>query len=177
MKITLRQFSGSLSDKEFLFRTIVDSSIRPLMVPVTNAEIGDLLPAKEDYFAKLDVIARDSGHWLFMIEDRGLVIGEVNLNFGRESILFCKEPRTAWLGISIGSAAHRGCGVGKQALTLLFVIARERGVKQIEAGHFEFNEASARLLQSVGFEPLTIFPDFTYWNGKWWADVRMLKIL
>ena len=52
MQITLRPFSGSLAEKEFLFQTIVDTSIRYLMVPVTSADSVDKLPLREDYGRK-----------------------------------------------------------------------------------------------------------------------------
>jgi len=54
---------------------------------------------------------------------------------------------------------------------------RLHGLKRIELGVFEFNENARRLYQKLGYKEIGRIPDFTYWNGKMWPDIRMEKEL
>jgi RimJ/RimL family protein N-acetyltransferase len=83
----------------------------------------------------------------------------------------------SWYGIVIGEAKARGRGIGKKAIEHLEQISLENGSTIAEVGTFEFNSAGLALFKSLGYQEIKRLPDFTYWNGKMWADVRFIKNL
>jgi len=90
---------------------------------------------------------------------------------------FSKIPGTAWLGISIGEAAARGKGIGRQALRYLEGEIRAAGLARIELGVFAFNAPALALYQRLGYQEIGRIPGFTYWQGQMWQDIRMEKAL
>lgn len=91
--------------------------------------------------------------------------------------LFKKEPGTAWIGIVIGEEIARGKGIGYLALQYLEKQIRRQGLKRIELGVFEFNKNAIKLYRKTGYTEIGCIPDFTYWDGKMWQDIRMEKYL
>ena len=45
----------------------------------------------------------------------------------------------------------------------------------IELGVFEFNIRARRFYEKIGYNQIACLKDFTYYNGKWWADYRYEK--
>lgn len=86
-------------------------------------------------------------------------------------------PGTFWPSILIGEAAARGKGIGRQAMIWCEELAREHTCSRIELGVFEFNEVARKLYESLGYVEFARTPDFTWWNGKLRADIRLEKYL
>lgn len=91
--------------------------------------------------------------------------------------LYKKEPGTAWIGITIGEESARGKGLGPLAMQYLEEEIRKAGYKRIELGVFEFNTPAQKLYQKMGYAEIGRIPDFTFWNDKMWADIRMEKYI
>jgi RimJ/RimL family protein N-acetyltransferase len=87
------------------------------------------------------------------------------------------EKNISWYGIVIGESEARGRGIGKHAIQHAEKLSLENGSTKAEVGTFEFNSAGLALFKSLGYEMIKKLPGFTYWNGKMWADVRMVKKL
>lgn len=86
-----------------------------------------------------------------------------------------KKPHTAWLGIIIGEASARGRGIGKIAMDHLEEAAKNAGAKRFELGVFEFNSVALNLYKKLGYKEIQRIPNFTYWDGRMWDDLRFLK--
>ena len=52
---------------------------------------------------------------------------------------------------------------------------KHQDLKRIELGVFEFNTNAVKLYQKAGFQEIGRIPDFTFWQGKMWQDIRMEK--
>jgi RimJ/RimL family protein N-acetyltransferase len=89
--------------------------------------------------------------------------------------LLRKIPGTFWPSIVIGDPAARGKGVAKQAMKWCEEFALENGCGRIEIGVFEFNMVAFNLYKSLGYREFARTEDFTWWNGKMYADIRMEK--
>jgi len=50
-------------------------------------------------------------------------------------------------------------------------------LKRIELDVFEFNTQAIKLYRKLGYKEIARIPDFTYWQGKVWQDIRMEKYL
>ena len=90
--------------------------------------------------------------------------------------LFRKEISTAWIGIVIGEEIARGKGLGHLALQHLEKEIQAQGPRRFELGVFEFNTNAIKLYQRAGYQEIGRIPDFTYWDGKLWQDIRMEKL-
>ncbi|MGR9050712.1 GNAT family N-acetyltransferase [Halobacillus faecis] len=119
---------------------------------------------------------RLKNHEIFLIYKDDVLVGEMNymINPGH---LHKKEQDTAWIGITIGEAAGRGKGIGFEAMRYLEDRIKEKGFDRVELGVFEFNEKAQKLYRKLGYKEIARIPDFTYWNGSKWADIRMEKFL
>lgn len=110
--------------------------------------------------------------YLIYLEDR--LIGEMDYQVDPRH-LFKKESGTAWIGIVIGEDIARGKGIGSLALQHLENEIKNHGLRRIELGVFEFNTNAIKLYKKAGYREIGRIPDFTYWQGKRWQDIRMEK--
>jgi len=112
--------------------------------------------------------------YLIYIDDK--LVGEMDFQID-PSHLFKKETGTAWIGIVIGEEEARGKGIGWKAMQFLEEQIQGQGLRRIELGVFEFNANAIRLYQKAGYQEISRIPEFTYWQGKMWDDIRMEKYL
>jgi RimJ/RimL family protein N-acetyltransferase len=112
----------------------------------------------------------------YLIFDTAQVIGELSIqrNF---FMLHDNVPNTAWISICIGEKEYWGQGVAQTAMRYLETECVRLGFERIELGVFEHNARAYRLYQKMGYREIARYPDFTYSQGKWHADIRMEKAL
>jgi len=123
-----------------------------------------------------DLTGRLENHHMYLIYLEDLLIGEMNYMVD-PSHLYKKEPKTAWIGITIGEPEGRGKGIGYLAIQYLEEQIKQNGIKRIELGVFEFNIQAQKLYEKLGYKEIGRIPDFTYWKDKMWTDIRMDKYL
>ena len=111
---------------------------------------------------------------IFLIRMDGQIIGEINFQVD-PAHLYKKETGTAWIGITIGESVARGKGIGFSAMQFLEEEIQQQGLKRMELGVFEFNDAAIKLYKKLGFQEIARIDNFTYWQGKMWQDIRMEK--
>ncbi len=100
------------------------------------------------------------------------------MNFQTDfGFLHKKEPATAWIGMMIGEALAREKGVGSKALVYLEKQIKLQGLNRIELGVFAFNTPALALYKNGGYQEIGSTKEFTLWQGKMWADIRMEKYL
>ncbi|ARJ37499.1 N-acetyltransferase [Sporosarcina sp. P21c] len=121
-----------------------------------------------------DVHRRLKYQHLFLIYLENQLIGEMSYTVDPEH-LFRKETGTAWISISIGEPECRGKGIGFIALAYLEEQVRKRGLQRIELGVFEFNTPALKLYKKLGYQEIGRIENFTYYDGKMRADIRMEK--
>lgn len=145
-----------------------DPAIVHLIRPAkSRAELEERRPADP---AKLS--ARFAAIPSYLIRLDGKPVGVMDYMVD-PSYLFRKEAGSAWIGMVVGEASARGRGVGRAALAYLVGEIRAAGLKRAELGVFEFNAPALALYRSAGFAEIGRIPDFTWWDGRLWQDVRM----
>ncbi|WP_335871813.1 GNAT family N-acetyltransferase [Bacillus sp. 2205SS5-2] len=149
-----------------------DSLLIPLTRPNQNKEELE----RRGLMNHEDLSKRLAHHQIFLIYLDDKLIGEMNYMID-PAHLFKKEPRTAWIGITIGEKEGRGKGIGFLALQYLEEQIKAQGLQRIELGVFEFNQQAQKLYQKLGYQEIGRINDFTYWQGKMWSDIRMDKYL
>lgn len=149
-----------------------DPSLIPFIRPI---------PAKGDVELRKPVTVESLSQQLeykqiYLIYLEGQLIGEINYQIDPE-LLLKKEAGTAWIGIVIGEESARGKGIGALALKYLEEQIKAQGFQRIELGVFEFNKNAIKLYQKLGYREIGRLEDFTYWQGRFWSDIRMEKYL
>jgi len=91
--------------------------------------------------------------------------------------LLKKDLPTAWLALLIGDHGLRKCGLGALILKHLESLAENSGAKQIEIGVFAYNERALGFFRHHGYVEFTRRPDFVWWKGKHWPEIRLHKRL
>ena len=112
--------------------------------------------------------------YLIYLQDK--LVGSMDFQIDPKHI-YKKDISTAWIGIVIGEEIARGKGIGYLALQHLEKEIQAQGLRRIELGVFEFNTNAIKLYQRAGYQEIGRIPDFTYWDGKLWQDIRMEKLL
>ena len=123
-----------------------------------------------------DLIERIKHSQTYLIYAQGELIGEMDYKVD-PAYIYKQVKGTAWIGITIGEESGRGKGIGYHALRYLEEQIKLEGLKRIELGVFEFNAPALKLYQKSGYKEIARIPDFTYWQGKMWQDIRMEKYL
>jgi RimJ/RimL family protein N-acetyltransferase len=112
----------------------------------------------------------------YLIFDGFIAIGEISItrNF---FMLHHNLPASAWVSICIGEKEYWGKGIAVMAMAFLEEECRMMGFQRIELGVFENNVRAYRRYLSLGYSEIARYPQFTYSNGDWVADIRMEKNL
>ena len=165
---------GSDADCALLAKWANDRDIRHLSTRHKNEESFNTPAVPEDFRAR---VHKPKSH------RSDIMIVIANNPVGEMSFELYEEPEAsgifsvAWMSIVIGEANARGKGIGKIAMTHLENLARAAGATRAELGVFEFNERALALYRKLGYQEFKRIPDFTYWNGHMWTDIRMAKAL
>lgn len=112
----------------------------------------------------------------YLIMDEVLPIGEVSITRDFQ-LLIKKEPLTAWISICIGDKSYWRKGVAQEAMKFLESTCKRQGYERIELGVFEHNLKAQKLYQKMGYHIFSRIPHFTFYDGTWYDDIRMEKIL
>lgn len=164
----------TLDDSLHIARWLGDPAIRHLSQPQFSEEVAEPESAEQ-----IQARNREPAPYRpvdLIIELDGKPIGHADILLNPNHGLI-KEGKVAWLSLLIGEGQFRGKGIGRQTMLFLEERARELKCDWAEVGLFEFNEPSFRLMRSAGYEEFARIPEFTYWNGRRWADIRLRKRL
>jgi RimJ/RimL family protein N-acetyltransferase len=113
---------------------------------------------------------------IYIIYDGIKPIGSFSLQID-PGHLFKKITGTSWLGLTIGEKEYWGSGAAAETMLFFEQKSISLGLKRVELGTFEFNTRAQKFYKKLGYVEIGRLKDFTYWNGKYWDDIRMEKIL
>ncbi len=173
MKLNFKKVDP-LNDEDLLviLKGMNDPEIQHLVVP--NFEEKSLpITNLVDY--RTSILASHIVNHQFLILDGDHPIGDLSLMVDPE-FLFLRIPHSGWLGICICDGAYRGKGVGKQAMQFIENFAWDLGMIRIELGVFSYNERALHLYLKMGYHEIERIPNFVWYQGRWWADIRMEKL-
>ena len=110
---------------------------------------------------------------IYIVKYKGERIGTFSVIKDFE-YLVKKEEGTAWISLAFIKKYH-GNQIVKDSYFLFEERLKEDGYNKIELGVFEFNTRARRFYEKIGYDQIACLKDFTYYNGKWWADYRYEK--
>lgn len=113
---------------------------------------------------------------IYIIYDAKRPVGSFSLQID-PGHLMKKITGTSWLGLTIGEKEYWGTGIATKAMEFFEEESISLGLKRVELGTFEFNIRAQKFYKKLGYEEIGRLKDFTYWDGKYWDDIRMEKIL
>ena len=148
----------------------------PMLIPLLrpNRNQAELEAQTSVTVASLTERLEHNCIYLIYVDDQ--LVGEMNflLDF---DYLYKKESGTAWIGIAICEFSARHKGVGAKALDYLEKQIKLQGHRRIELGVFAFNTVALKLYKNRGYKEIGRIKEFTLWQDKMWADIRMEKHL
>ena len=113
---------------------------------------------------------------IYIIYDNNRQIGNFSLQIDPEHLLR-KIKGTSWLGFTIGEKEYWGSGAAKIAMEFFEQESISLGLTRVELGAFECNPRAEKFYKKMGYKEIGRFADFTYWDGRYWSDIRMEKYL
>ena len=173
MNIKFRKLVEPTADiAEYMSKWENDPALIPFARPNKDQEALD---ARE--VVTIEVLEQRLEHdhmYLIYLDDQ--LIGQMDYQIDPKH-LYKKQAGTAWIGIVIGEEIARGKGIGQLALAYLENEIKLHGLRRIELGVFEFNTNAIKLYQKAGYQEVGRIPDFTFWQGRMWQDIRMEKYI
>ena len=173
MNIKFRKLVEPTADiTEYISRWENDPALIPFARPNKDQEALD---ARE--VVTIEALEQRLEHdhmYLIYLDDQ--LVGQMDYQIDPKH-LYKKHAGTAWIGIVIGEETARGKGIGQLALEYLENEIKLHGLGRIELGVFEFNTNAIKLYQKAGYQEIGRIPDFTFWQGRMWQDIRMEKYI
>lgn len=80
------------------------------------------------------------------------------------------------MALSVG-IDYLGTGVARTAMDFFENESLKLGLKRIELGTFEFNTRAQKFYKHLGYVEIARLKDFTYYQNRYWDDIRMEKVL
>ena len=112
----------------------------------------------------------------FMLKHDDLFVGSFSLWLDPDHTTK-KIKGTSWLGIVIGEKEYWGSGVAQFAMKVFEEESIKRGAIRAELGVFEFNTRARQFYKKLGYTEFSSVKDLTFWDGRFWNDIRMEKNL
>jgi RimJ/RimL family protein N-acetyltransferase len=112
---------------------------------------------------------------IYIVEHEGKRLGTFSVikNF---EYLVNKVENTAWISLAFKKEYH-GDQLIKDSYFLFEKRLKADGYSRIELGVFEFNTRARKFYKKIGYNQIACLKDFTYYNGRWWADYRYEKYI
>lgn len=150
----------------------LDPEIRPFIMPrMTTAEAE--IYSGEELMASA---VKNEYKEIYVLFDGDQPVGTSTID-KKFFMLKHNTEDTAWISILIGNKSYWGKGLSKIMMDHLEKEASVMGFNFIELGVFEFNKKAQGLYKRMGYDILCEIKDFTYHEGKWYKDIRMIKEL
>jgi RimJ/RimL family protein N-acetyltransferase len=150
-----------------------DESLYHLVVPVRDQHTPKVYETvaslKKNYAEHPEYI-----NGKFMLYEGMHPIGNFSLQIDPAHLLK-KIKGTSWLGITIGEKEYWGTGAALYAMNFFEEESKRLGACRIELGTFEFNHRARQFYQKLGYVEFGRLKDFTFWNDRFWDDIRMEK--
>jgi len=176
MRIEFREIEYALdADCALLVGWMNDPDIRRLSAWCPGQEQEGRQVAIQDVRARARTRASAPGVDLFVLLD------DLPVGYGRACIdpghTLTAEPGTAWLALVIGEASARRRGIGTALIGELERRIVKGGAIGAEVGVFAFNEPALQFVGHLGYREIGRVRDFTWWNGRFWDDIRFHRSL
>lgn len=151
-----------------------DKKLHHLVIPVKDKNLLELetVESMKEKYQKNPEFAMG----LYLVFDDSKPIGNFSLQMDPDHLMK-KIQGTSWLGLTIGEKEYWGTGVAQIAMKYFEDESKRLGAKRIELGTFEFNLRAQAFYKKLGYVEIGRIPDFTYWEDKYWDDIRMEKNL
>lgn len=151
-----------------------DRELYHLVTPIRDKEAALRYPAKEEVLKKYqDPLFSKK---IYVIWDDQKPIGHLSIQIDPPHLLK-KVKQTSWLGLIIGEREYWGTGAARSAMSLFEQKSVQLQFNRVELGVFEFNDRAQRFYKNLGYREIGRIKNFTYYDGCYWDDVRMEKVL
>ncbi len=165
------------NDKQLraLYNWDSDPEISALVIPNQKTVTEKEKVTYED-FSNRYIQSKDYANGLYLIYDGNKEIGYFSITLNPKHLMK-NQVSTSWLGLTIGDKSYWGSGVAKLAMEYFEKLSMQKGAQRVELGTFAFNHRAKAFYTKLGYKEIGRLKDFTFWQGKFWDDIRMEKFL
>jgi RimJ/RimL family protein N-acetyltransferase len=175
MNIKIEKFNFSESIQvQALTKWDCDRELFHLATPVPNEKMALEYPSEFEVIKKYQDSNFAQG--VYIIWDNDKPIGNLSIQVDPPHLMK-KVSGTSWLGLIIGEKEYWGTGAAVIAMKFFEDQSLRLGLKRIELGTFEFNIRAQNFYKKLGYTEIGRLKNFTYYNNRFWDDIRMEKIL
>lgn len=166
---------GSISHCEIIAKLLREQEFRDRMVCTGEHDVCQA-PSVYELHKKTDRAPINRFSSEYIVRDHaGNYLGLAGIEFdpSHKSI---HGRTTAWIDLGISEVKDRHRGIGSEVLSKLEEISRGAGAECAEVGVFEFNKEAVSFFKKHGYAETTRFCSGTWKDGRWWDDIRFVKI-
>ena len=109
-----------------------------------------------------------------LVNNEAIGLGTLELDSQKR---MTKEPNTAWISLVIGNRRYLRQGIGTKVVKHLENLARAAGAKRAEVAIFEHNTGSLKMFTKLGYIEFSRQQNHTWWDGRCWDVIRLIKPL
>lgn len=149
-----------------------DRELFNLTVPVKHASHAETYFSREQLLNSLEEPNRTDS--LYILFDDLKPIGSISIQMNPPQ-LFDKSKNSGWLGLTIGNRDYWGTGAAQYAMKFFESESKKFGAQRFELGVFEFNTRAQAFYRKMGYTELARIKNFTFFDGRYWDDIRMEK--
>jgi len=173
MNINFRAINKrDIKDFEVLEKWHNDEEIKPFLVPNRDGKPLKHWSAEDLMFGSIS----NPKKYAYFILDGEKLIGDFSIDTNFSQLKGDSES-AAWISICIGEKEYWGTGASAKAMEFIDEICKELKMKRIELGVFMFNLRAVSFYKRIGYEPFETVESYAFYNGEWYDDVRMEKLL
>lgn len=151
-----------------------DKDLYHLTRPARDKSSALNYPSKEEVLRHYQDPSSSKG--IYIIWDGDKPVGNFSIQVDPPQVMK-KVTGTSWLGLIIGEKGYWGTGVAAAAMAFFEQESLRMGLCRAELGVFEFNTRAQRFYKKLGYNEIGRLKDFTYYDGRFWEDIRMEKFL
>ncbi len=152
-----------------------DPAIAHFITPIRSKDTLIEIPTLDTLRKNLQQNAKINS-FNYMIFDRDKIIGTFSIHIDPEHLLK-KVKGTSWLGLTIGEKDYWGTGAAKVAMDYFESESIKLGATRVELGVFEFNLRAQAFYKKLDYVEFARINKFTYWQDRFWDNIRMEKLL
>jgi RimJ/RimL family protein N-acetyltransferase len=173
MHLSLRPIDyQSVSDLNLLVKWFNDPELRSMyMGRKDEAHIPPLetIESIKNHRLNRDPAFEPLGEWMIIADQ--VPVGEVSLILNPPHKR-SRGEKVVWPSIAIGEKSYLRKGIATWVIGQILLEGKKVSATHVEAGIYEFNLPMRKLIQKIGFKEIARIENFTWFEGRKWADVR-----
>ena len=173
--ITFRELNyNSITELELLVQWHNDPAIKYRICRFPTLESCENSLSVASFKQEALLLSAGTQKKLVLVNNEAIGLGTLELDPQKR---MTKESNTAWISLVIGNRRYLRQGIGTRVVKHLEVLAKAAGAKRAEVAIFEHNIGSLKMFTKLGYIEFSRQQNHTWWDGRCWDVIRLIKPL